>query len=159
VAGAYASSRSARSTCRALASFPSLGEICTYSWGSFSRGDDPLGYISPSRPTPLRSFFALFVGFHPCFPLSTLANIVRINRRTAKWRRERCRLTTRAFSANYQSSCLPKWLDKDCNEKERDDEWTRAFHVLFRMTDIFSFANFHLHFISPISSNIAFEYY
>jgi len=108
-----------------LANF-SLPSSKKYSRGGSSpreENDPPQLYFSVSSdsappPLPLRSFSALF-GFHPCFPLSTLANIARINRRATKWRRERCRPTTRAFSANYQSPSLPKWLDKDCNGRKR----------------------------------------
>lgn len=112
----------------------------------------PLNYISPSRPTPLcclaaRSFFPLS-GYHPCFPLSTLANITRINRRAAKWRGERCG-RRRGLSAPI-TGCLSSPNDSIKTARKRTGQRmdARGFACYFGWRIFFSSANFDMQSIS-----------
>lgn len=132
MAGAFASSRSVRSTCRAL-------EFSSEESSSLFARRSPQLYFSGSSDS-VAVFLSLRV-----LPLSTTpANIIRINLRATKWRKERCG-RRRELSAPITSICLPpspsfplKRLDKDGNGRKRTNgEWTRASRVLFREIDIF----------------------
>lgn len=81
--------------------------------GSLARGET-IGYISPPRPdSALPPLPPLFLphgsGTTPAFRFLLSRNIARINRRAAKWRRERCG-RRRGLSAPI-TSCLPSLND------------------------------------------------
>lgn len=112
--GAFASSRSVRSTCRALEFSPEERIVA-------SREADPRLYFSASPgPAPL-SPSPFFESSTP-FRFSALASIVRINLRAAKWGKERCG-RRRGLSAPITSVCFlpPKRLHKDGQRAQNNE--------------------------------------
>lgn len=97
-------------------------------------------------------------GYHPCFPLSTLANITRINRRAAKWRGERCG-RRRGLSAPI-TGCLSSPNDSIKTARKRTGQRmdARGFACYFEWRIFFSSANFDMQSISlrTMSFDIAF---